>query len=111
MENEWWCQLVEEIQGYANSGNQQQFYLTVKAPYGARWGTQHPVRNANSKMLITEKSAVLELGADHYRKTLNRQSIADIEMIDDFPKLQIMRELDLRPSEENVRKRRKGSWT
>ncbi|XP_078576149.1 uncharacterized protein LOC144861905 [Branchiostoma floridae x Branchiostoma japonicum] len=39
MKNEWWTRLATEIQGYADKGNQQQFYCALKAAYGPRRGS------------------------------------------------------------------------
>ena len=102
MENEWWTRLAAEIQDYADSGNQQQFYSAVKAAYGARQGTKYPVRAADGEELLTDRSEVLQRWAEHYRQLLSQQATADLSIVEEFPEQRTLNELDLAPSLEEV---------
>lgn len=103
MQNEWWTRLAEEIQGCADTGNQQQFYAALKTAYGPRSRASCPVRSADRTTLITEKSEVLARWAEHYCELLNRHTPTDPQFADSIPELPIMRELDDTPSLIEVR--------
>ena len=64
MKNEWWCKLAAEIQGYADSGDQQSFYSSRKAVYGPRSAAQYPVRNKNGTKLLTSRDEILRRWAE-----------------------------------------------
>ena len=36
MKENWWSQLAEKVQRYADAGNQQEFYSALKGVYGAK---------------------------------------------------------------------------
>ena len=104
MQNDWWCNLAQEIQGYADRGDQQHFFAAVKASYGAIKGTRYPVRSADGQELLTERSLVLERWAEHYRALLNRRAAdVDLHIVEELPQLQPMLHLDTPPTEEEVR--------
>ncbi|CAH1259012.1 PKD1L3 [Branchiostoma lanceolatum] len=102
MKNEWWTRLATEIQGYADKGNQQQFYSALKAAYGPRCGANFPVRSEDGETLITEISAILARWAEHYRQLLNRPSEVDDTILDNIPRLPVMESLDNLPTLEEV---------
>ncbi|KAI8495055.1 hypothetical protein Bbelb_270410 [Branchiostoma belcheri] len=98
MKNTWWKNLAAEIQGHADTGNQQQFYSLLKAAYGPSQGSQFPVRSEDGTTLITGKAAILARWAEHYRKLLNRHTVVDDSILDDIPVLPTMVELDDLPT-------------
>ncbi|XP_076041849.1 uncharacterized protein LOC143025728 [Oratosquilla oratoria] len=101
MQNSWWTQLAAEIQGYADAGNQQQFYSAIKTVYGPRHGPIHPVRGADGT-LITGKSAILARWAEHYQELLNRHTPVDPSFIQNVPELPVLEELDELPTIQEV---------
>ena len=77
MQNDWWGNLSREIQGYADTGNQQQFYSALKTACGPKRGMQYRVRSANVEVLFTEKSEILQRWAEHYGNLLNQNAPVD----------------------------------
>ncbi|KAI8487938.1 hypothetical protein Bbelb_343860 [Branchiostoma belcheri] len=98
MKNTWWKNLAAEIQGHADTGNQQQFYSLLKAAYGPSQGSQFPVRSEDGTTLITGKAEILARWAEHYRKLLNRHTVVDASILDDIPVPPTMVELDDLPT-------------
>ena len=94
MENDWWTRLWEEIQGYTDRGNQQDFYSAVRIACGPRSGSRHLVRSEDGADLITERSEILQHWAEHYRKLLNFQRDVDMEVLQGFPCLETVHELN-----------------
>ena len=66
MKNELWCKLAAEIQGYADTGDQRNFYSTLKAVYGPRSAAQYPVRNKDGTELLTSRVEILRRWAEYY---------------------------------------------
>lgn len=102
MQNEWWTKLAHEIQGYANSGDQQQFYNALKTAYGPQGNSLHPTRSADGTTLITEKTKILERWAEHYQDLLNRSNPTDPTFLENLPDLPIMHDLDNIPNHQEV---------
>ncbi|KAI8493130.1 hypothetical protein Bbelb_291340 [Branchiostoma belcheri] len=90
--------LAAEIQGHADTGNQQQFYSLLKAAYGLSQGSQFPVRSEDGTTRITGKTAILVRWADHYRNLLNRHTVVDDSILDEIPVLPTMVDLEEFPT-------------
>ncbi|CAH1231299.1 Hypp378 [Branchiostoma lanceolatum] len=101
MKNDWWTNLAKEIQGFADSGNQQGFYSALKAAYGPRRGSHFPVRSADGT-LLNDKAAILARWAEHYKILLNRHTDVDNSILEDIPELPEMTEMDSLPTAEEV---------
>ena len=102
MQNEWWTKLAGEIQGFADAGDQQQFYSSLKRAYGPQRDTFCPVRSADGSTLITEKPKILGRWAEHYEELLNRSNPTDPTLLDDLPDLPTSWELDDVPTRQEV---------
>ena len=86
----------------ADRGNQQDFYSAVRIACGPHSGSRHPVRSEDGADLITKKSEILQRWAEHYRTLLNCQRDVDMEVLQDFPRLETVHELDQPPTEREV---------
>lgn len=102
MQNEWWTKLAIEIQGFADMGDQQQFYNASKIAYGPQSNSLCPIRSADGSTLINEKTKILERWAEHYQDLLNRSNPTDPMFLNDLPALPVMQELDNIPSRQEV---------
>ena len=94
MKENWWSQLAEKIQGYADTGNLQEFYSALKGVYGAKHRAFCPVRGADGRILITDKTEILSRWAEHYRDLLNRFTPTDPNFAESLPELPLMEDLD-----------------
>ena len=104
MKENWWPQLAEEIQGYADAGNQQEFYSALKGVYGAKHRAFCTVRGAEDRTLITDKTEILSRwAAEHYRDLLNRFTPTDPSFAESLPELPFMEDLDRVPTLAEVR--------
>ena len=59
MENNWWAEKAAQIQSYANINDTKSFYEALKAVYGPRHFSLHPVRSIDGD-LIKNKELILE---------------------------------------------------
>ncbi|XP_076043776.1 uncharacterized protein LOC143026877 [Oratosquilla oratoria] len=87
MQNEWWTNLATEIQGFADTGDQHQFYNALKTAYGPRSNNLCPVRSADGSTLFTEKTDIVRRWAVHYQELLNIQNPTDPTFLDSLPNL------------------------
>ena len=60
------------------------------------------MRSEDGADLITERSEILQRWAEHYRTLLNCQRDVDMEVLQDFPRLETVHELDQSPTEREV---------
>ncbi|XP_076057203.1 uncharacterized protein LOC143034739 [Oratosquilla oratoria] len=67
MQNEWWTNLATETQGFADTGDQHQFYNALKTAYGPRGNNLCPVQSADGSTLFTEKTDILRPQLPHLR--------------------------------------------
>ena len=102
MQNEWWTRLAAEIQGFADMGDQHQFYNALKTAYGPRSNSLCPVRSVDGSTLFTEKTEILKRWAEHYQELLNRQNPTDPTFLDSLPNLPVIQELDNIPTIQEV---------
>ena len=102
MKNDWWIRLAEQIQGYAEAGNQQEFYSALKTAYGPSYKAPTPVRSSNSRVLISDESGILTRWSEYYRSILNQQNPIDLSVLDSLPPLPTMWVMDKPPSTQEV---------
>lgn len=102
MQNEWWLKLAGEIQGFADTGNQQEFYSAIKRAYGPQRSTTCPVRSADGSRLITDNKEILDRWAEHYQQLLNRSNPSDPTVFENLPELPIIEDLDNFPTRQEV---------
>nr|XP_027227478.1 uncharacterized protein LOC113819443 [Penaeus vannamei] len=97
MQNEWWLKLAGEIQGFADIGNQQEFYSAIKRAYGPQRTATCPIRSADGSKLITDKKEILDRWAEHYQHLLNRSNPSDPTVFENLPEFPTIPELDNMP--------------
>ena len=64
MENYWWAETAAQIQSYANISDTKSCYEALKAVYGPRLFSLHPVRSIDGD-LIKNKELILERWAEY----------------------------------------------
>jgi len=79
-----------------------QFYEAIKAVYGPKFHSTHPVRTKDGITPIKDKKDILSLWADHLQELLNQDNSVDQSIADQLPQLPIISELDTIPSIEEI---------
>ena len=90
-----------QIQSYANINDTKSFYEALKAVYGPRHFSLHPVRSIDGD-LIKNKELILERWAEYLQNLLNKVHTTDPGFLDDLPTLPIIPKLDDPPSFDEV---------
>ena len=62
MQNNWWTELAERTQRYADIGDMCAFYEALKAIYGPSHQIQAPLRSSDGSTQLTDKEAILQRG-------------------------------------------------
>ena len=101
LENKWWQDLAQEIQGYADSNNMQKFYDATKRLYGPQKRSHAPVRDTNGA-LIKDSEGIRKRWAEHFSTLLNLNTVVDLSILDELPALPIREELDGIPTHQEV---------
>ena len=97
----WWAEKAAQIQSYANINDKKSFYEALKAVYGPRHFSLHPVRSIDGD-LFKNKELILERWAEYLQNLLNKVHTTDPGFLDDLPTLPIIPKLDDPPSFDEV---------
>ena len=60
MQNNWWTELAERTQRYADMGDMRAFYEALKVVYGPSHQIQASLRSLDENTLLTDKEAILQ---------------------------------------------------
>ncbi|BHF82323.1 hypothetical protein SprV_0802546000 [Sparganum proliferum] len=105
MQDAWTARIAEEIQGYADRNEWNNFFSAIKAVYGQPTRGTAPLLGADGSTLLTEKTQTLQHWTEHFRGVLNRPSTISADAaIDRLPQVETNVDLDLPPSlQETIR--------
>nr|VZI11506.1 unnamed protein product [Spirometra erinaceieuropaei] len=104
MQDAWTARRAEEIQGYADHNEWKNFFSVIKAVYGPPTKGTAPLLSADSSILLTEKTQILQGQAEHFRGVLNRPSAIFDATIARLPQVETKVDLDLPPPlQETIR--------
>ena len=103
MENNWWAEKAAQIQSYANINDTKSFYEALKAVYGPRHFSLHPVRTTDG-YLIKNMFLIIDRWAECLQNLLNKVHTTDPGFLDALPTLPIIPILDDPPTFEEVEK-------
>ena len=103
MENDWWMEKAGELQRFADSNDQQNFYSSLKQVYGPTSRSLAPVRSGDGVTLYRNKIDIVKRWEEHYRTLPNTENETDFTIIDSIPQHREVQELDVPPSLEEVR--------
>ena len=104
IENSWWVELANEIQGYADGNDMHNFYDGIKRAYGPLSKSITPVRSEDGTNLIKDNDGILERWAEHFSAVLNGGSPADLTILTEIPQSPVKTELDDTPTLEEVQR-------
>ena len=102
MENEWWLKLAADIQGYADSGDLQNFYSALKQVYGPTDRSLAPVRSRDGDVLFTGKNDILSRWREHYNMLLNTENPSDPQILNRLPQKEPIQQMDMTPTLQEV---------
>ena len=102
MENEWWLKLAADIQGYADSGDLQNFHSALKQVYGPSDRSLAPVRSRDGSTLFTEKDDILKRWREHYSVLLNTNNPSNRHILDRIPQKARVTQMDVTPTLQEV---------
>ena len=94
MEEAWWVELAETMQRHADTGNQQEFYSTLKAAYMPTFRAPFPVRSRDGETLITDKEGTLKRWAEYFAGLLNGGNDFDPTLLEEMPDAPTFWEMD-----------------
>ena len=104
MQDSWLAAKADEIQKYSETHDSKRFYDALKAVYGPQSSSTSPLLNGDGTTLITDKPAILNRRAEHFSAVLNRPADINAEAIARLPQVETNTDLDIPPSEEEVKK-------
>nr|VZI50031.1 unnamed protein product [Spirometra erinaceieuropaei] len=103
MQNVWTARKAEEIQGYADR-NEWNNFSAIKAVYGPPTKGTAPLLSADGSTVLTEKTQILNRRVEHFRGVPNRPSVISDAAIERLPQVETNEDLDLPPSfQETIR--------
>ena len=103
MQDAWWEEKAEEIQRYADTKRTKQLCDAIKTIYGPSRRGSAPLLSADGSTMNKEKEGFLARWQEHFSQLLHRPSVVDQTSLHEIPDQRIQDDLDLPPSEEDVR--------
>ncbi|CAH1266354.1 Hypp3340 [Branchiostoma lanceolatum] len=103
MQNNWWVNMAEKTQHFADIGNVRAFYEALRAIYGPTHRIQAPLRSADGSQLLTDKPAILHRWSEHYGNLFGDRRQVQEESIMRIPQHEVRVELDNTPTQEEVK--------
>ncbi|XP_062862816.1 uncharacterized protein LOC134324867 [Trichomycterus rosablanca] len=99
---QWWTKKVLEIQQLADSGDMRGFFDATKAVYGPSYRCLTPLRSKDGLMLLKDKVAIANRWKEHYKDLLNRDTIPEMEALEQLPQQPIIENMGEPPSLKEV---------
>nr|VZI19294.1 unnamed protein product [Spirometra erinaceieuropaei] len=104
MQDVWTARKAEDIKGYADCYEWENFFSAIKAVYGPPTKGTAPILSADGNTLLTEKTQILQRWAEHFRGVLNRPSVISDAAIERLPQMETNVDLNFPPSlQETIR--------
>ena len=88
MQNDWWTELAERTQRYADMGDMHAFYEALKAVYGPSHQIHVPLRSSDGNTLLTDKAAIPQRWSEHFeglfrdQRTVQESFLAKVPQVD-----------------------------
>ena len=98
MQNDWWTDLAERTQQYADMGDMCAFYEALKAVYGPSHQIKAPPCSSDGSALQTDKTAILQCWSEHFKGLFSDQRIVQESSLAKIPPVDLKLELDDPPS-------------
>ncbi|KAL3045274.1 hypothetical protein OYC64_013520 [Pagothenia borchgrevinki] len=98
LKNQWWTKKALEIQQLADSGDTRGFFDATRAVYGPSYRCLTPLRSKDGLLLLKDKDAIANRWKEHYKDLLNRDTIPEMEALDQLPQQPIVESMGEPPS-------------
>ena len=98
LENQWWVKKSQEIQRYADAGDQQNFHSALREVYGPTDRSFAPVRTADGTTLLVRKNDILQRWQQHYSTLLNTNNPSNPEELEALPHMPEVESMDDPPT-------------
>ncbi|KAL3059301.1 hypothetical protein OYC64_011261 [Pagothenia borchgrevinki] len=98
LKNQWWTKKALEIQQLADSGDTRGFFDATRAVYGPSYCRLTPFRSKDGLLLLKDKDARANRWKEHYKDLLNRDTIPEMEALDQLPQQPIVESMGEPPS-------------
>ena len=93
-QNEWWTNLAERTQLYADTGDYRGFYEALKAVYGPTHQVQSPLSSADGQMLFTDRASILCRWSEHFRALFSADRVVQDSAVLHIPQQPVKKDLD-----------------
>ncbi|XP_078612812.1 uncharacterized protein LOC144882704 [Branchiostoma floridae x Branchiostoma japonicum] len=103
MQNQWWVNLAEKTQLCDDTGDYRGYYEALKAVYGPSHQVTSPLRSADGKVLLTDKTSILNRWAEHFQNLFSIDRSVNDSALQRIPQQPMLEELDLVPTLEEVK--------
>ena len=103
MQNQWWERKADEVQLYADSNNSKMLFSAIKTIYGPSASGTAPLLSADGTTIIKDKEGISARWEEHFSQLLNRPSTVDQAALEQIPQKPTHEDLDLPPTEDEVR--------
>ena len=104
MQDSWLAAKQMKFRNTLTLTTQLRFYDSLNAVYGPQSSSTFPLLNVDGTTLITDRPAILNRWAEHFRAVLNRPANINAEAIARLPQVETSTDLDRPPNEEEVKK-------
>ncbi|KAI4814308.1 hypothetical protein KUCAC02_003508 [Chaenocephalus aceratus] len=98
LKNQWWTKKALEIQQFADFGDTRGFFDATRAVYGPSYRRLTPLRSIDGLLLLKDKDAIANRWKEHYKDLLNRDTIPEMEALDQLPQQPIVEGMGEPPS-------------
>lgn len=102
MENDWWLGIAADLQGFADAGDLQNFYSSLRRVYGPASRSLAPVRSQDGAVLLTGREQILQRWREHYRTLLNSHTQCNPAVLNAITNYPTLQELDTAPSLQEI---------
>lgn len=103
MQNDWWEEVVDKTQLYADLGLTRAFFEALKAIYGPSYQPQAPLLSADRTTLHTDKESIMTRWAEHFGALFSDQHKMADSSIEKIPVVEPKHELDEPPTVEEIK--------
>lgn len=102
MEDDWWNGVAAELRRYADSGDLQNFYASLKQVYGPTNRALTPVQSEDCATLLTSRNQILDRWHGHFSGLLNTHNPCDRSQLDSIADRPVVLEMDVLPSMQEI---------
>ena len=104
MQVSWLSNKADEIQGYGDRKNMDNFYAGLKEIYVLTASRSPPLLSADGSNPIKDKEKILIIWAEHFDSVLNRPFVINNEAIKRLPQVPVNETMNAMPTFDEIQK-------